>query len=222
MYPESIPHPHFFSYCLRSGFVFSSGSRHWPSPDSRWSLSLLLSALIYQTHSSSQMCCPKLQLRLEKRSLQDITILVFKYLSSNSCHVQEGEDLLLWMEMKVRVESQEGRFPLDENNWQLRALPGLLKQADWLNVMPTQRAKPHFVQKAALGIPGLTHSASFEVSFIVSLSFHLYKTWMDSRTRGNGVGWGKVGRQSMLRALETWHAGLVPWSFLAMCLWMVI
>ena len=168
MYPESIHHPHFFSYCLRSGFVFSSGSRHWPSPGSRWSLSLV-SALIYQTHSSRQMCCPELQLRLEKRSLQDITILVFKYLKG--CHVQEGEDLLLWMEMKVSVESQEGRFQLDENIRQLRALPGLLKQADWLNVIPTQRAKPHFVQKAALGIPGLTHSASFEVSLLLACPF---------------------------------------------------
>lgn len=25
----------------------------------------------------------------------------------------------------------------------------------------------------------------------------------------------------MLRALDTWHAGLVPWAFLAVCLWMV-
>lgn len=78
-----------------------------------WLLSLSFSLPLHMSYTLLlQDVFPKPQLWLEKRSLQDITIAVFKH--SQGCHMEE-DDLLFWTEMKVKGE--EGRSQRDRNDY---------------------------------------------------------------------------------------------------------
>lgn len=119
-------------------------------------LSLCLFQSIIHIAPVREMYFPKPQLWPEKRSLQDITIPVFK--CSQGRQVEEREDF--WTEIKV--ESKEGRVQLDINNYNEELLRVHESREDGCMSF-WHRTKLHFFQKAAPSIAGLTSSTSFGV-----------------------------------------------------------